>query len=301
MKIALVTGASGQDGHYMVEHLQSTNQYQHVYGLVRGFCDLTTDFFDEVLSDYKPDEIYNFAGNSDNARAFDDPYGLLNANTIPVIKILEYLKKSDKNPRFFQASSSLIFGENHEGGFQRLTTRMNPTTPYGASKLYSYNLIETYKKHYGVFAVNGILFNHESTRRKPHFVLPKIVKGLIEFKKSGKTFELGNIEAERDWTHAKDIVRGAYLSLQKDKPDNWIFARGNIRSIKDALEYISDKINVNWTEAIKTNPCFLNKRQENNYPGDIENTKEKLKWISEYSFEHILDELIQQYEELLSS
>jgi len=306
MKTALVTGAYGQDGYYMVEYLRGKEEeYGHVYAPKKENCDITSPFFATLLKDLRPDEVYNFGGNSDNLKAFDYPIELLEANVKPVITILQYLKDNPK-AKFFQASSSLIFGEsvslNDRGiPYQGLNTPMNPTTPYGASKLYAYNLIQTYKKHYNVFAVNGILYNHESIRRKDHFVLPKIVKGAIECKMRNRgKLQLGDLNVKRDWIHAKDVVRGAYLSLQTPGPNDWIFCSGKFTSLQYVVEYVFNKMGLYWDKCIEINPDFINKKQENNYLGDPSRTEWGLGWKSNYTIEDILNELIDHYEKLLA-
>jgi GDPmannose 4,6-dehydratase len=301
MRKAFVTGYSGQDGYYMANFL-SERGYD-VFAPERKLLDITSQEFDKALIDYQPDEIYNFGGNSDNAEAFNSPEELLLANTLPVVKILNYQKKTEKETKFFQASSSLIFGTNsNEDGLQDLKTPMSPTTPYGASKLYAYNMIRTYRKHYNVFAVNGILYNHESPRRKEHFVLPKIVKGAIECKLRNRgRLTLGNLNSERDWIHAKDVVRGAYFSLQKPGPHDWIFCSGKFNSLKYVVEYVFGRLGLDWEKCVEIDRNLINKKQENNYLGNPFESNWELGWEPQYTLENILDELIEHYEKLLSS
>lgn len=302
MKKALVTGVDGQDGFYMVEYLKSLGTYEKIYAPKKSSCNIASDKFSQLLNDLKPDEIYNFGGNSNNLKAFDNPLDLIEDNVKPVITILQYLK-DNKDSKFFQASSSLIFGDNSElFGVQTLNTKMAPTTPYGCSKLYAYNLIQTYKKHYGVFAVNGILYNHDSKRRKEHFILPKIVKGAIECKMRNRgRLTLGDLNSQRDWIHAKDVVRGAYLSLQYKSAQDFIFSSGKLTSLKYIVDYVFDKMGLIPEKCIEIDPSLINSKQENNYLGNSEKANRILEWKPEYSIEEILNELIEHYEKLLTS
>jgi GDPmannose 4,6-dehydratase len=307
---AVVTGSAGQDGFYMCKYLIKLGY--EVFSIdikydeelkklnVNHFIlDITNvQDLNEFLKITKPDEIYNFGGNSNNLEAFNKPFDLLYANTIPIITILDYIKKYNNICRLFQASSSLIFGEEHElDQFQTLDTLKNPTTPYGCSKLYAYNIINTYRKHYNIFAINGILYNHESTRRKDHFIIPKIVKNAINIKHGiENTLEIGNIKNKRSWIHAKDVVDATYKSLQYNKAKDWIICGDSLESVEYVLEYVFKKLNLDYHKYIKTNFEYNNIKQENNYLGDNEETKKLLNWNINYSLENILDELIQYYE-----
>jgi len=308
MKV-LVTGGAGQDGFYMCEYL-----VQRGYEVIsidieydEKLKSLGIDHFilnisdvqslNEFLKTVKPNEIYNFGGNSDNLKAFDKPLDLLYANTIPIITMLDYIKNYNNTCKLFQASSSLIFGEEHElYQFQTLNTLKNPTTPYGCSKLYAYNIINTYRKYYNIFAINGILYNHESIRRKDHFIIPKIVKGAINIKRGiQSTLEIGNIKYERNWIHAKDVVDAAYKALNYNKAKDWIICGDSLEYVEYVLDYVFKKLNLDYHKYIKTNDKYNNIKQENNYLGDNKETKELLKWNITYSLENILDELIQYY------
>jgi len=313
MKRAVITGAGGQDGYYMYKLLKARGYeilpiFHNALKLKNWVpnwreCDIANEQeFKPILDNFKPDEIYNFGANSNNLEAFNTPMELLDSNVRPVVTILDYLKYHKKT-KFFQASSSLIFGANrNDGNMQYETTVKSPTTPYGASKLYAYNLIQTYKKHYGVFAVNGILFNHESPRRKEYFVIPKIIKRAIEIKNGTAEFlELGDLDIKRDWIHAEDVVKGAYLSLQFKEPRDWVVASGKSNSLRYVVDYVFNRLGLDYEKYVKTNPKFINKKQENNFTGGPYKAKKFLKWAPTHSLEEILDEIIEHYEELLSS
>ena len=304
MKRSLVLGSEGQDGYYMAEHLEKSGGYEIYkvdfnYGPESISLDITDHLkFMSLLNEISPDEIYNFAGNSDNLEAFNSPMELLESNTKPVVTILDYIIKNKQDCRFLQASSSLIFGDSHEAdNMQRIHTPKNPTTPYGCSKLYAYNLINTYRKHYGIFACNAILYNHESIRRRPHFLIPKIVIGAIECKKgTQKNLILGDLLAERDWLHAKDVVSVCHKILcQPCFPNDWIVSSGIEHSVRYVADYVFESFGMDYKDYVVSSPEFINKKQENNYAGDSSLTRRYLNWRTQYEFTDILDEIINFY------
>lgn len=304
---AIVTGAAGQDGFYMCKFLYEkgyevyaidkkyeTNQYVKLFSIL-DVTDNTTLYL--ALDEIEPDEIYNFAGISDNLEAFEKPYDLLDANVKPVITILSYLKWHP-TCKFFQASSSLIFGDSCEetDGFQHVSTAKEPTTPYGCSKLYAYNMINTYRKHYGVFAVNGILYNHESPRRREYFLIPKIVKGAVECSKDKtKKLKIGDKNATRDWSHASDIVEVAYKSLQYKEAKDWIMCSNRMSTVEYILYYVFDKLGMDYRDHVEIDPTLINNKQENNHPGNSTYTKLHLNWEPKVSLENLLNEMIEHY------
>lgn len=311
-KRAVVTGSVGQTGFYMKEYLLEKDYEilsidknvcdNHVYyeNNMSVLCDISkNDQFIRLLEYFKPDEIYNFGGNSNNLEAFDDPFDLLESNTKPVITILNYIK-DHKSCKFFQASSSLIFGDSFQEysgiEYQFTSTEKKPMTPYGCSKLYAYNMIETYRKHYGIFAVNGILYNHESIRRNPKFIIPKIVKTAIEIKK-GITDKLviGNLSSARPWLHAKDVVDAAYQSLQYSNARDYIICADKMHDIRMIVNYVFNHLELDYKDYVKTNDTFNSSVQENNYLGFNKETKIRLGWKINYTIKDILNELIKHY------
>jgi len=308
MRKALVTGAAGQDGFYMCKFLLEKGY--EVYAIDIKYEDdlqapnlthIAFNLTDTIrlgafLKNLKFDEIYNFGGNSDNLAAFDNPLELLYANTVPVVMFLDYLKKNPST-KLFQASSSLVYGNYSDIDLiQRISTSKHPTTPYGSSKLYAENMINTYRKHFNVFAVIGRLYNHESVRRNMHFLLPKIVKGAVDIKNGKIDFlELGDLQAKRTWIHAKDVINVAYLSMQRNTPDDYIICGDSMHTVEEVVNYVFNKLNIPVSK-VRTNTDLVNIKQENNYLGSNYWTKETLGWEIAYSLENILDELINFYD-----
>ena len=240
-KKALITGISGQDGSYLSEYLISLGY--EVHGILRRlsvaenqdsrinnlnlilhYCDLSdTGSLYEIINKIQPDEIYNLAAMSHVRISFDKPTYTVMTNGVGVINLLEILKNISKNIKFYQASSSEMFGNSiDDDGYQRLTTPMIPVSPYGCAKVLGYNLVRHYREAYKKFYCNGILFNHESPRRGSNFVTSKVVKTAIEIKRGYKSkLELGNLDSKRDWGHSKDYVKAMHLILNADTPEDW--------------------------------------------------------------------------------
>jgi GDPmannose 4,6-dehydratase len=200
--------------------------------------------------------------------------------------------------KFYQASSSEMFGNNvDKDGFQRETTPMNPVSPYGCSKLYGYNIVRNYRNSYGLFAANGILFNHESPRRGTNFVTNKVVKGATEIK-YGLTKELilGNTMAKRDWGHAKDFVEAMWLILQQNTPDDYVCATGISHSVSELVHYVFNKVKVD-IKHVKTNEKYLRPEELHELKGDSMKLRLDTNWCPEYTFYTMLDEMIEYWDE----
>jgi len=194
----------------------------------------------------------------------------------------------------YQASSSEMFGNNiDEDGYQRETTPMDPVSPYGCSKLFGHNLVRNYRNSYGLFASNGILFNHESPRRGTNFVTNKVVKEAVRIKLGlADKLSLGNMNASRDWGHAKDYVYAMWLMLQQDKPDDFVCSTGVSHTVKDLVEYVFGKLDLDWKEYVKQNKKYLRPEELDMLKGDCSKAKKVLGWKHQYTFETMLDEMI---------
>ncbi|HHZ65329.1 MAG TPA: GDP-mannose 4,6-dehydratase, partial [Flavobacteriales bacterium] len=259
-KKAFITGISGQDGSYLAEHLLEQNY--EVYGMIRRHSvaesqetridhlvssgSINTDYGDlldapslyKLLASVRPDEIYNLGAMSHVRVSFDIPHFTLQTNMIGTLNLLEAYRNICPKARFYQASSSEMFGnEIDEDGFQRETTHMKPTSPYGCSKLAAYCIVRNYRNSYNLFASNGILFNHESPRRGSNFVSAKIARGVaaISLKLANK-LELGNLDSCRDWGHSNDYVKAMHKVLQHHEPDEFVISTMKTHSVRDFCE-----------------------------------------------------------------
>jgi len=208
---------------------------------------------------------------------------------------LEAVRVIDKNIKIYQASSSEMFGNSiDEDGYQRITTPMNPVSPYGCSKLAAHNLAINYKHSYNMFIVSGILFNHESPRRGTNFVTAKVVDGAVKiFDKTNEVkLKLGNLEAARDWGHSKDYVKAMHLMMQNSIPKDYIVATGESRTVRQLTEYVFNKLGMNYQEHIEQDEKFLRPEELNVLKGDSFPIRQELGWKPEYTFEQMIDEMI---------
>ena len=320
-KKAFITGINGQDGSYLAEHLLELGY--KVYGMVRRNSvaenqqnridhlvgeGVETDYGDlldiasisRMLSLIKPDEIYNVAAQSHVRISFDIPQFTVQTNALGVVNILEAYRVNCPNAKFYQASSSEMFGrEVDEDGYQRETTRMEPTSPYGCSKVFGYNMVKHYRYAYKLFASHGILFNHESPRRGSNFVTNKVVKTAVQIKKGLKDeLVLGNLHAYRDWGHAKDYVRAMNMILNHTEPDDFVCATGVTNSVGDMCEYVFNKLGMNYKDYVKTDDKFLRAEELDYLKGDCSKLKRTLGWEPEYTFETLMDDMINHWMKL---
>jgi GDPmannose 4,6-dehydratase len=244
-----------------------------------------------------PDEIYNLGAMSHVRISFDMPSFTIQTNALGVLNMLEVYRTVCPNAKFYQASSSEMFGNSvDEDGVQRLTTPMNPVSPYGCAKVMGFNLVRHYRHAYGLHACNGILFNHESPRRGSNFVTNKVVKGAVAIKKGLQDkLELGNMDSYRDWGHSKDYVRAMHMILNHETPDEFIVATGETHSVRDLCEVVFSKLGMDYRDYIVQNPKYMRPEELNYLKGDPTKTKEVLGWQPDYTFETMLDEMIERW------
>jgi len=231
--------------------------------------------------------------------SFDIPSFTIQANALGVLNLLEVYRSLCPEAKFYQASSSEMFGNSVDpDGVQRLTTPMNPVSPYGCAKVLAYNLVRHYRHAYGLHACNGILFNHESPRRGTNFVTNKVVKTAVEIKKGLRDkLELGNLDSYRDWGHSKDYVRAMHTITNHETPDEWIVATGKTHSVRDLCEYVFKKLGMNYQDYVVQNPKYMRPEELKYLKGDSQRTRDVLGWKPEYTFESMLEEMIQRWME----
>ena len=313
-KKAFITGIAGQDGSYLAEYLLAKNY--EVHGIVRrnsitehqrnrlshlgekielSYGDLIDKTsIDTVLKILKPDEIYNLGSQSHVKVSFEIPYFTSQTNAIGTLNLLESIRVNTPKSKFYQASSSEMFGRSiEEDGFQRETTKFEPTSPYGCAKVFAYNLTKHYRNAYKLFAVNGILFNHESPRRGSNFVTSKVVKTAVRIKKGLEDkLVLGNLDSSRDWGHAKDYIKAMYLMLNHSVPDDYVVASGETRTVRQLCEYVFMKLDLDLDKFLKQSKKFMRPEELPFLKGDSSKIRKLLKWEPDYTFEMLVDEMI---------
>ncbi len=318
MKKALVTGITGQDGSYLAEFLlerdykvvglhrrSSSNNTQriahilHHPNLVIEEYDLTDPSgTNRVIQKYEPDEFYNLAAQSHVATSFEQPTTTFEINGVGVINILESIRNFSSHTKFYQASTSEMFGRNYtlkdNKKYQDENTTMLPQSPYGVAKLASYHMVQIYRSSYNIFGCSGILFNHESPRRGENFVTRKITKYLAELIK-GKTknkLHLGNLDAHRDWGHAKDYIEAMYLMLQHDKPDDYVVSTGETHSVREFLEIAFGSFDMNYNDYVVIDPKFYRPCEVEYLLGDSSKARSVLGWVNKISFNELIQDMI---------
>ena len=314
-KVALITGINGQDGSYLAELLLEKGYEVHgtlkrnsvaenqtarikVYDEIKDnltYADMTDlASLNRVLAKVQPDEIYNLAAQSHVRISFDQPVYTANTVGIGTLNLLEAALSTCKNAKIYQASSSEMFGNSiEEDRFQRETTPMNPVSPYGCAKVFGYNITRNYRNSYGMFVSNGILFNHESPRRGTNFVTNKVVKEAVKiFYGQSTELRLGNLEATRDWGHAKDYVEAMWRILQLEEADDFVCATGTSHSVKELCEYVFNKLGLNYEDYVKLDMKFLRPEELTDLKGDPTKLMKATGWKPTYTFETMLDEMI---------
>lgn len=301
---AFVTGSTGQDGFYLSKFL--LDKGYKVYGLVRRSAqskeipegitvvegDVTDPRIVDVISDISPNEIYHLAAMSHVGESFKIPTTTFDINAKGTLNVLEGAKRC--GAKFYQASTSELFGIAPAP--QNEKTAFHPRSPYGVAKLAAYWLTVNYREAYNLFACNGILFNHESPLRGENFVTQKIAKGVARiFHGNGENekITLGNLDAKRDWGHAEDFVRGMWLMLQHEKPDDYVLATGQTYSIRDFLTFAFEVIGIyDWRPYVVTDPKFLRPSEVPELRGDYSKAREILGWEPERTVQDIAQEMV---------
>lgn len=317
MKKALITGINGQDGSYLAEFLldkgyevhgtlkrnsvseNQTSRLDNVFHKLKlHYADLTDlSSIIRVISEINPCEIYNLAAQSHVKVSFDQPIYTANVTGIGTLNVLEAVKLVDPTIKIYQASSSEMFGNMIDmDGYQRETTPMNPVSPYGCAKVFSYNICRNYRNSYGMKIWNGILFNHESPRRGTNFVTNKVVKAAVRIKLGLQSnLHLGNLDATRDWGHAKDYVEAMWLMLQSDKPDDYVCATGISHSVKDLCEYVFSKLELDFRDYVTIDEKYYRPEELHDLKGDSTKLQSITGWNPKYTFETMLDEMIEHW------
>ena len=334
MKKALITGITGQDGSYLAEFL--LNKGYEVHGIKRRTSLINTERIDHlyqspheinrkfilhhgdltdssslirIIQEVKPDEIYNLAAQSHVAVSFEEPEYTANSDAIGALRILEAIRilNLEKKTKYYQASTSELYGAVRETP-QNEKTPFYPRSPYGVAKLYAYWITVNYREAYGIYACNGILFNHESPVRGETFVTRKITRALAKIKVgSQKSLYLGNLNAKRDWGHTKDFVEAQWLMLQQENPEDFVIATGKQYSVRDFINLASKNLDMkidwrgkdldevgsfNGEDIIKIDPRYFRPTEVETLLGDASKAKEKLKWYPKISFEQLVKEMV---------
>ena len=313
---ALITGITGQDGYYLSKFLIEKG-YQ-VHGTIRRASTFNTSRIDSLISKYdgtdklnlyysdlldssslshlvsliQPDEIYNLAAQSHVAVSFKNPV-YTSQTAIGTLTLLEAIKNSDKKIKFYQASSSEMYG----GANQELLNEeslLDPKSPYAASKVFSHNINKIYRESYDLFCVNGILFNHESPHRGETFVTRKISRAVGRIKNEIQGFlTLGNLNAYRDWGFAGDYVEGMWLMMQHEKPDDWVLATGETHTVEEFVTTAFSFVNLEWKNFVKTNKKFYRPNEVNHLLGDSSKAKKILGWEPKVSFKQLVEMMVE--------
>lgn len=305
-KIALITGIYGQDGSYLAELLleegytvvgldrQSPEAFhQSIEPLKEQLILRQVDLMDQmailqVFEEFMPDEVYNLAANSFIPLSWDEPIITAEINGLGVARILEVIRRLNPTVRFYQASSSELFGRPEEMPQNELTP-FRPGTPYGTAKLYGHWITANYREKHELYACSGILYNHESPRRGKQFVTRKITYAAAAIKMGLQdTLVLGSLDSKRDWGYAKDYVRAMWLMLQQDAPEDYVIATGYEHSVRECVEIAFDQVGIDWKKHVKTDPKFVRPVELYRLVGDATKARTQLNWAPTVTFEEMI-------------
>jgi GDPmannose 4,6-dehydratase len=318
LKKALITGITGQDGSYLAELLLSKGY--EVYGMVRRSSTenfgriehirdkiklLQADLLDQfsiisAVKESNPDEIYNLAAQSFVPTSWDQPVLTGEFTALGVTRILESIRHVNRGIKFYQASSSEMFGKVMEVP-QKESTPFYPRSPYGVAKAYGHYITVNYRESYNIFASSGILFNHESPRRGLEFVTRKVTYNAVRIKLGLEdSISLGNLDAKRDWGFAGDYVEAMWLMLQQENPDNYVIATGETHTVEELVRTAFDYLNLGWKKHVKIDPRFIRPAEVELLIGDSGKAKKELGWSPKYSFEGLIKMMVDADYKLLT-
>ncbi len=315
-KKAFVTGITGQDGSYLAELL--LEEGYEVWGLIRRSSSFHTGRIDHlyrdpheksvrlhlvygdltdggslasILRDVRPDEVYNLGAQSHVRVSFDQPAYTVDVDALGTLRLLEALRGLDPTPRYYQASSSEMFGASTPP--QSETTPFHPRSPYACAKVYAFHQVVNYREAYDLFACNGILFNHESPRRGETFVTRKVTRAAARIKLGlQEKLYLGNLDARRDWGYAPDYVRAMWLMLNADEPDDYVIATGETRSVSEFVEAVFARLDLDWRERVETDPRYFRPSEVDVLCGDASKAREKLGWSPTVTFDGLVEIMV---------
>lgn len=306
MPTALITGITGQDGSYLAQHLLSKgyevvgvvrrtshDSYERIETFIDRLRILPADLLDQhsltsVIRDVRPDEIYNLAAQSFVPTSWSQPVLTGEFTALGVTRILEAVRLAHPEAKFYQASSSEMFGKAVETP-QNENTPFYPRSPYGVAKTYGHWITVNYRESYGLFAVSGILFNHESPRRGLEFVTRKITDGVARIKLGlADELRLGNLDSKRDWGFAADYVEAMWLMLQQSEPENFVIGTGENHSVKEFVQVAFDHVGLDWENYVKTDPAFVRPAEVEILLADPERARHVLNWQPRVSFKELV-------------
>lgn len=320
-QMAMVTGVTGQDGSYLAELLlskgytviglyrrSSNNTFQRLNNIIHN-SNFQLEEFDltdpaavsSIVSKYQPQEFYNLAAQSHVGTSFKQPSTTMEINSIGVINILEAIRSYSSDTKFYQASTSEMFGRNvsvdsfSNETYQDETTEFMPQSPYGVAKLAAHRMVQIYREAYGIYGCSGILFNHESPRRGENFVTRKITKyigKLVTGVDTTSSLKLGNINIHRDWGHAKDYVRAMWMMLQQDIPDDYVISTGQTRTVLDFLKIAFGLVDLDYTKYVEIDPDLYRPAEVEYLKGSSKKAEKAIGWKPEISFSELVEDMV---------